>query len=40
MVFEQSSRGHKGGQGCPKCKGHGLSNDEIIVEFKKVHETL
>ena len=36
-VFEQSSRGHKGGQGCPKCKGHGLSNDEIIVEFKKVH---
>ena len=36
-VFEQSPTGHKGGQGCPKCKGHGLSNDEIIMEFRKVH---
>ena len=28
---------HLNGQGCPKCKGRNLSQEEIIENFKKVH---
>ena len=34
--FKQTPAQHKAGQGCPKCKGHGLSTDEIINRLKKV----
>ena len=29
---------HLGGQGCPKCKGKNLTQDEIIIKFKKIHK--
>ncbi len=28
---------HLNGQGCPKCKGKNLTQDEIIAKFKKIH---
>jgi hypothetical protein len=28
---------HLSGQGCPKCAGRGMSTEEIIEQFKKVH---
>lgn len=28
---------HLNGQGCPKCKGRNLTQDEVIAKFKKIH---
>ena len=28
---------HLNGQGCPKCKGKNLTQDEVIAKFKKIH---
>lgn len=28
---------HLNGQGCPKCKGRNLTQNDIIVKFKKIH---
>jgi hypothetical protein len=36
--FEQTPSNHKRGQKCPKCSGRNLTNDEIIDEFKKIHD--
>lgn len=36
-VFEQSAFRHKDGSNCPKCGGRGITNEEVILEFKKVH---
>ncbi|MBP9886011.1 MAG: hypothetical protein KBF93_06925 [Leptospiraceae bacterium] len=35
--FLQIPNKHKSGQGCPACVGKGLSKEEIIEEFKKIH---
>lgn len=35
--FYQTPMAHLNGQGCPKCLGRGLSQDEIISKFKAVH---
>ena len=35
--FMQVVHSHRKGAGCPKCFGRGLSTEEIIKEFKKVH---
>ncbi|MBQ2174523.1 MAG: hypothetical protein II453_05515 [Alphaproteobacteria bacterium] len=35
--FEQTPFAHLAGQGCPKCAGRGLSQDEIIERFRSVH---
>ena len=35
--FEQTPFAHLSGQGCPKCAGRGLSQDEIIERFRSVH---
>lgn len=36
-VFEQYISSHKRGQGCPRCKGHGKTTEEFILEAKKIH---
>lgn len=36
--FEQTPSNHKKGQKCPKCSGRNLTNDEMIEEFKKIHD--
>lgn len=35
--FEQTPFAHLSGQGCPKCAGRGLSQDELIERFRSVH---
>lgn len=35
--FEQTPFAHLSGQGCPKCAGRGLSQNEIIERFRSVH---
>ncbi len=35
--FLQRVSHHRSGVGCPKCAGRGLTTEEIILEFKKVH---
>jgi len=35
--FKQLSSNHLSGQGCPKCKGKSLSNDEFIESCNRVH---
>lgn len=35
--FLQTPYVHKKGSGCPKCFGAGLSKEEIIEQFKKIH---
>jgi hypothetical protein len=35
--FEQTPNSHKCGFGCAKCSGRGLSEQEYIKKFKKVH---
>lgn len=35
--FEQTPYYHRSGQGCPKCVGKGLSNENIIQDFKNIH---
>ncbi|MBP3631249.1 MAG: hypothetical protein J6J23_07215, partial [Clostridia bacterium] len=35
--FEQIGMNHILGQGCPKCAGKGLNQDEIIEKFRGVH---
>jgi hypothetical protein len=35
--FEQTPSNHKRGQECPKCKGKGLSLDEIMYKLKTKH---
>ena len=36
--FLQAPMQHLLGHGCPKCKGRGLSLDELIETFRKIHE--
>lgn len=36
-VFLQSPYNHRAGKECPKCSGVGLSREEIIAQFRKVH---
>jgi len=36
-VFQMLPSRHLSGQGCPKCAGRGLSTDEILSMFRKVH---
>ena len=38
--FEQDAFSHLQGMGCPKCVGKGLSTDEVIAEFIKVHGSI
>jgi Zn finger protein HypA/HybF involved in hydrogenase expression/very-short-patch-repair endonuclease len=35
--FKQLSNNHLSGQGCPKCKGKSLTNEEFIDRCKKIH---
>ena len=35
--FSQRPNEHKNGSGCPKCLGVGLTNDEFILDLKKIH---
>ena len=35
--FEMLPQAHLNGEGCPKCSGKGLSQDEIIEKFRAVH---
>ena len=35
--FTQKAMNHLLGQGCPKCMGRGLSNDEVVSRFRSVH---
>lgn len=35
--FTQTPMQHLNGQGCPKCSGRGLNQDEVISLFKQVH---
>ena len=37
--FLQNPRNHIKGNGCPKCKGRGLTSDEWIDRFRNVHGT-
>ncbi|MCK9416368.1 hypothetical protein M0Q97_06895 [Candidatus Dojkabacteria bacterium] len=36
-IFEQEPTNHINGQGCPKCSGKQLSQNEIIEKFKNIH---
>ena len=36
-IFKQTPSNHLNGQGCPKCAGKNLSNDEVIRRFNLVH---
>lgn len=36
-TFWMNPMAHLMGQGCPKCKGRGLSTSEVIEKFKEVH---
>lgn len=36
-TFWMTPMAHLSGQGCPKCKGRGLSTEDIIEKFKKIH---
>ena len=35
--FTQKAMNHLLGQGCPKCMGRGLTNDEVVSRFRSVH---
>jgi len=35
--FEQTPNNHKQGNGCPKCRGLGLTAEELIKQFREVH---
>lgn len=35
--FLMTPMAHLNGQGCPKCSGRGLSTEEVVDKFKKVH---
>lgn len=35
--FEMTPANHLNGQGCPKCAGRGLSQDEVIERFREKH---
>ncbi len=35
--FFQTPSAHLSGKGCPKCAHRGLSNEELINEFRKIH---
>ena len=36
-LFEQTPNSHRKNRGCPKCVGRGLTTNEIVCEFEKVH---
>ncbi len=36
-AFLQAVKSHISGSGCPKCKGRGFSNNEVIEQLVKVH---
>lgn len=36
-LFKQLPNNHISGQGCPKCSGKSLSNDELLLKMKKIH---
>lgn len=35
--FEMTPANHLNGQGCPKCAGRGLSQDEVVERFREKH---
>lgn len=35
--FKQLPFAHLSGQGCPKCKGIGLTNDDYVKKFREIH---
>ena len=35
--FEQEPMKHANGANCPKCQGHGFSQDEVVEQFRNVH---
>lgn len=36
-VFSMLPSSHLSGQGCPKCAGRGLTQDDVLKNFRKVH---